>query len=45
LPPLLNGTLLLERGGRIALTCFERLAGLCDQTDYAQTLLCEEPEK
>jgi hypothetical protein len=27
----------------MALTRFERLAGLGDQTDYAQTWLCEEP--
>jgi hypothetical protein len=27
----------------MALTGFERLPGLGDQTDYAQTWLCEEP--
>ncbi len=42
LPPLLlDATLLWIRGGRMALTGFERLAGVGDQTDYAQTWLCE----
>jgi hypothetical protein len=45
LPPLLDVTLLWMHGGRMALTGFERLAGLGDQTAYAQTWLCEEPEK
>jgi hypothetical protein len=44
LPPLIDATLLWVRGGRMAITGFERLAGLGDQTDYAQTWLCEEPD-
>ena len=42
LPPLMDATLLWVRGGRMALTGFERLAGLGHHADYAQTWLCEE---
>jgi hypothetical protein len=45
LPPLFDATLLWMSNDQMALAGFERVDTTGDYTDYAQTWLCEQPER